>query len=171
MIDRILAAAGWTREDVALYLMHQATGFMLEHLRARLNLSPEQAPLALEQYGNTVSSTLPLLIQDLRAGGRLRPGVQTLLIGFGVGLSWAGCGWTEVWQPRGQASEKPAAKEEPAGRGAAQTRIEAGGKNVPSPSGRGQGEGRVASQASSPPALLPKGEGRHLRSPFSSRTT
>jgi hypothetical protein len=30
----------------------------------------------------------------------LQPGVQTLLIGFGVGLSWAGCSWTETWQPR-----------------------------------------------------------------------
>ena len=23
-----------------------------------------------------------------------------MLIGFGVGLSWAGCTWTETWQPR-----------------------------------------------------------------------
>ena len=39
-------------------------------------------------------------MHDLRAAGRLRPGTQTLLIGFGVGLSWAGCSWTETWQPR-----------------------------------------------------------------------
>ncbi len=72
---------------------------MLDHLRVRLNLAEEQVPLAMQEYGNTVSSTLPLLIHDLRAAGRLRPGTQTLLIGFGVGLSWAGCSWTETWQP------------------------------------------------------------------------
>ena len=55
-------------------------------------------PEALEHYGNTVSSTIPILINDLRAAGRLRPGKQTLMIGFGVGLSWAGCAWTETWQ-------------------------------------------------------------------------
>ncbi len=171
MVDRVLAGAGWTRDDVDMYLMHQATTFMLDHLRTRLDLDEEQVPVALEEYGNTVSSTLPMLMHDLRAGGRLRPGKQTLLIGFGVGFSWAGCGWTETWQPRGRASEHPAAKEEPAGREAAQTGIESGGTNVPSPSGRGQAEGRLDYQTPAPPAPLSKSEGRHLPQPFSSRTT
>jgi 3-oxoacyl-[acyl-carrier-protein] synthase-3 len=100
MIDRVLENARWTRDDVELYLMHQATFFLLDHLRTRLELTEAQMPLALNDYGNTVCSTLPILMHDLRADGRLRPGVQTLLIGFGVGLSWAGCTWTETWQPR-----------------------------------------------------------------------
>jgi len=77
--------------------MHQATTFMLDHLRDRLDLSWEQMPLALENYGNTVSSTIPILIRDLRLAGRLKAGVRTLLVGFGVGLSWGGCSWTETW--------------------------------------------------------------------------
>ncbi len=99
MIERVLKQAKWTRDDVDIYLFHQATLFMLDHLRERLKLRQEQVPLALAEYGNTVSSTLPLLMHDLRASGRLKPGMQTLLIGFGVGLSWAGCTWTETWQP------------------------------------------------------------------------
>ena len=83
-----------------MYLMHQATLFMLDHLRERLSLDREHTPEALEQYGNTVSSTIPILIRDLRQSGRLKPGKQTLLIGFGVGLSWAGCAWTETWSAR-----------------------------------------------------------------------
>jgi 3-oxoacyl-[acyl-carrier-protein] synthase III len=101
MIERVLDQSHWTRDDVEFYLMHQATFFMLEHLRLRLNLLPEQMPLALQEYGNTVSCTLPLLMSDLRADGRLKPGTQTLMVGFGVGLSWAGCTWTETWQPSG----------------------------------------------------------------------
>jgi 3-oxoacyl-[acyl-carrier-protein] synthase-3 len=100
MIEQLLALSHWTRDDVDLYLMHQATSLMLDHLRQRLDLDVEKLPEALEHYGNTVSSTIPILIHDLRVGGRLRPGKQTLLVGFGVGLSWAGCTWTETWQSR-----------------------------------------------------------------------
>ena len=98
MIEQLLAQSEWPREKVDVYLMHQATALMLDHLRRRLKLDMEKMPEALEHYGNTVSSTIPILINDLRAGGQLRPGKQTLMIGFGVGLSWAGCAWTETWQ-------------------------------------------------------------------------
>jgi 3-oxoacyl-[acyl-carrier-protein] synthase III len=97
LIDGVLARAQWTRDQIDMYLIHQATLFMLDHLRERLSLDREHTPEALEDYGNTVSSTIPILIHDLRQSGRLRPGKQTLLIGFGVGLSWAGCVWTETW--------------------------------------------------------------------------
>jgi 3-oxoacyl-[acyl-carrier-protein] synthase III len=97
LIDDVLTRAHWTRDKIDMYLIHQATLFMLDHLRERLSLDREHTPEALEDYGNTVSSTIPILIRDLRDSGRLRPGKQTLLMGFGVGLSWAGCVWTETW--------------------------------------------------------------------------
>lgn len=97
LVERVLADAKWTREDVDMYLLHQATTFMLGHLKERLDLDSEVVPEALKDCGNTVSSTIPLLIDDLRRSGRLRPGKQTVLVGFGVGLSWAGCTWIETW--------------------------------------------------------------------------
>ena len=97
LIEKVLATAGWRRDQVDMYLLHQATVFMLDHLRERLSLDREHTPEALELYGNTVSSTIPILIADLRRTGRLKPGKRTLLVGFGVGLSWAGCVWTETW--------------------------------------------------------------------------
>jgi 3-oxoacyl-[acyl-carrier-protein] synthase-3 len=100
LVGNVLAKASWTRDDVDMYLVHQATTFMLDHLRIKMNWTQEQMPLAMEEYGNTVSSTLPILAHDLRCSGRLVPGKRTLLIGFGVGLSWAGCVWTERW-PQG----------------------------------------------------------------------
>lgn len=97
MVERLLSQAGWSRDDLQFYLLHQATSFLLEQLRARLNITLEQAPLALAEYGNTVSSTIPILIRDLRAAGRLKLGARSLMVGFGVGLSWGGCAWTETW--------------------------------------------------------------------------
>jgi 3-oxoacyl-[acyl-carrier-protein] synthase III len=97
MVERLLCTSGWTHETLDYYLMHQATAFMLEHIRERMKLGPEKTPEAIEMVGNTVSSTIPILIDDLRASGRLKPGMKSLLIGFGVGLSWGGCAWTETW--------------------------------------------------------------------------
>jgi 3-oxoacyl-[acyl-carrier-protein] synthase-3 len=97
MIERLLCKSGWTKETLDYYLMHQATAFMLEHLRERMKLEPAKTPEALEMYGNTVSSTIPILIDDLRRDGTLKPGAKSLLVGFGVGLSWGGCAWTETW--------------------------------------------------------------------------
>ena len=104
VVDRLLRASGWGRDQVDMYLMHQATTFMLDHLRLRLDLDEQQMPEALQECGNTVSSTIPMLMHDLRDCGRLKPGKQSLLIGFGVGFSWAGCAWIETWEQQ-QAGE------------------------------------------------------------------
>jgi 3-oxoacyl-[acyl-carrier-protein] synthase-3 len=93
LVDNILAAAGLKAADIDLFLFHQATLKMLDQLRERMRLPPERLPVVLEHCGNTVSSTIPILIDELRRDGRLRPGMRSLLVGFGVGWSWAGCVW------------------------------------------------------------------------------
>ncbi len=95
VIDDILRTAGLTADDIELFLLHQATLKMLEQLQQRLGLTEESLPVCLRDCGNTVSSTLPILIDRLRQQGRIRAGTKNLLIGFGVGWSWAGC----VWEP------------------------------------------------------------------------
>jgi 3-oxoacyl-[acyl-carrier-protein] synthase-3 len=94
VIDDILRLAELRREDIHLYLMHQATLKMLQQLQQRLGLGDEQLPICLEHCGNTVSSTIPILIAQLRAQHRLPRDRHHLVIGFGVGWSWAGCVWT-----------------------------------------------------------------------------
>ncbi len=78
--------------------MHQATHKLLDSLRKHLQIDEQRMPSAMRDYGNTVSSTIPILINEMRASGRLRVGTRSLLAGFGVGFSWAGCLWTETWQ-------------------------------------------------------------------------
>jgi 3-oxoacyl-[acyl-carrier-protein] synthase-3 len=58
-------------------------------------LPKEKLPIVLENVGNTVSSTIPIVIEHLRANNQISDGDANLLIGFGVGLSWAGCVWKE----------------------------------------------------------------------------
>ncbi|MEZ6101960.1 MAG: ketoacyl-ACP synthase III [Pirellulaceae bacterium] len=99
LVDEILAAGQLRRDDVDLFIMHQATRKMLELLQERLGVGDDRLPIMMESCGNTVSSTVPILIDDLRRLGRLRHGMRNMLVGFGVGWSWAGCMWQETWQP------------------------------------------------------------------------
>lgn len=98
LVDDIISDAGLTKADIDYYLMHQATHKMLTELASRIHVPQQQVPIRLAHVGNTVSSTLPILIQQMRESGDLKAGMQNLLIGFGVGLSWAGCYWKETFQ-------------------------------------------------------------------------
>jgi 3-oxoacyl-[acyl-carrier-protein] synthase III len=98
LVRRVLSGSELSEADIDLFLMHQATFKLLDQLRQQMKIEPERVPIALESVGNTVSSTIPLLMHDLRASGRLRRGTRSLLAGFGVGFSWAGCLWTETWE-------------------------------------------------------------------------
>lgn len=93
LIEEILQQVQLTTSDVQLFLLHQATHKMLAQMQARLGVGDERLPISLANCGNTVSCTLPILIEQMRAAGRLAPGRSNLLVGFGVGWSWAGCVW------------------------------------------------------------------------------
>lgn len=97
LVDQILSRAQLSRPQIDLYLLHQATRKMLEQLQVRLGLTESQLPIRLGRCGNTVSATLPILISDLRGEGKISCSSKNLLIGFGVGWSWAGCVWTDSW--------------------------------------------------------------------------
>ena len=97
LVNETLQADGIERDDVDLFLMHQATRKMLEQLQAALRFDDEKMPILLKDYGNTVSATIPILIDHLRSAGKLTPDMRSMLVGFGVGWSWAGCMWRETW--------------------------------------------------------------------------
>ena len=98
LLQEIAAEAEIKMDDVGYFLFHQATFKMLSQLQQTLEVSEEKVPILLRDVGNTVSSTLPILIQQMRDRGDLSPELKNLLVGFGVGWSWAGCVWQDVWQ-------------------------------------------------------------------------
>ena len=96
LIASVFEATGLADDDIDLYLLHQATKKMLQQLQERLELDDARLPICMEKYGNTVSSTIPILIDELRKSKTINAGTKSMLIGFGVGWSWAGCVWDEV---------------------------------------------------------------------------
>lgn len=87
----LLLKADKTKEDIDFFILHQANKFMLEALRKKLKLEERKLPIMVEDCGNTVSSTIPIALFKLRNQGRLNAGHRLMLIGFGVGYSWAAC--------------------------------------------------------------------------------
>ena len=90
-IEVLLLKAGKTKEEIDFFVLHQANKFMLEALRKKLKVPEDKLPILVENCGNTVSSTIPIAMHQLLKQGQLQRGQQLVLVGFGVGYSWAAC--------------------------------------------------------------------------------
>ena len=60
--------------------------YLLDTLRKRLELPETKVPIELYDFGNTVSSSIPLLLEDRINDANLR---RMVICGFGVGLAVA----------------------------------------------------------------------------------
>lgn len=87
-MEDVLAKNQLTRDDIDLFVFHQANKFMLDTIRKVNSLPREKFYVNLENTGNTVSSTIPIALKQLDDAGMLKPGMKVMLMGFGVGLSW-----------------------------------------------------------------------------------
>lgn len=90
LVDEVLIANGLKKEDIDLFIFHQANKFMLTHLRKRLKIDEEKFFIFMEDVGNTVSSTIPIALYEAMKQNKIKKGNKILLAGFGVGLSWGG---------------------------------------------------------------------------------
>lgn len=87
-MEDVLAKNHLTRNDIDLFVFHQANKFMLDTIRKVNGLPRDKFYVNLENTGNTVSSTIPIALKQLDDAGRLKSGMKVMLMGFGVGLSW-----------------------------------------------------------------------------------
>lgn len=87
-ITACLEAADVPLEDVDWFALHQGSTYMLEAMTRRVGIPEEKVLKNMARFGNTVSSSVPLLLHDLQQSGDLK-GRKVLVSGFGVGLSWA----------------------------------------------------------------------------------
>jgi 3-oxoacyl-[acyl-carrier-protein] synthase-3 len=91
LFNAVKAKAGTDDEHTDFLILHQANRFMLDALVKKMAFPKEKTPYCFENIGNTVSSSIPFVLSDLAAKQGIRPGTTAVLLGFGVGLSWAGC--------------------------------------------------------------------------------
>jgi 3-oxoacyl-[acyl-carrier-protein] synthase-3 len=90
----LLDVVGRGVDEVDHVVLHQANRFMLDALQHKMAIPDAKFPRHFEDVGNTVSSTIPFVLAKLLDSGQMASGTRIILIGFGVGLSWAAA-WVE----------------------------------------------------------------------------
>lgn len=97
VIGEVLEKNGLTKEDIDLYVLHQANRRIVESVAKRMEEPIEKFPMNLQEYGNTSSASIPILLDELNRDGRLKKGQRIVIAGFGAGLSWGAAviDWTK----------------------------------------------------------------------------
>ena len=84
----LLHKHGLEAGQIDQFFLHQASGLALESLRKKLRVETGRAFSNLGSVGNTVSSSIPILIKDYFDQTDLPQGCRVMLCGFGAGYSW-----------------------------------------------------------------------------------
>ena len=90
LIEDVLRSNQLKKEDIDLFIFHQANKFMLDHLRKKIDIPIDKFFVFIENCGNTVSSTIPIALIEAIKENKCKAGSKCLLAGFGVGYSWGG---------------------------------------------------------------------------------
>ena len=84
----VVAEAGLQLADIDLWVMHQANVRIIDAAVEALGIDREKVVIHLDRYGNTSAGSVPIALDESLAAGRIRPGSNILMSGFGAGLSW-----------------------------------------------------------------------------------
>ena len=87
-ICELLEANGLKKEEIHYFILHQANRRIVEAVAKRLKIEIEKFPMNLQEYGNTSSASIPILLDEMNQKGLLRKGMKIVIAGFGAGLSW-----------------------------------------------------------------------------------
>lgn len=83
-----LDRAGLTPDEIDYVIPHQANARISDAIGKRLGIEPGRMLSNLETVGNTAAASIPLLLAEANADGRIRAGDRLLLVAFGGGLTW-----------------------------------------------------------------------------------
>lgn len=73
-------------EEVDLFIFHQASKYLIDTLIKRMSLDKNKVPFDINNYGNTVSSSIPIVLKKFMNSKATE---KIIISGFGVGLSWS----------------------------------------------------------------------------------
>lgn len=92
-VKRVCRRANVRLEDVDWFIAHQANQRINDAVRERLGVPAEKVPSNIARTGNTSSATIPILVDEMRRDGRLKPGQTVCFLALGAGLHWGSVLW------------------------------------------------------------------------------
>lgn len=87
-IERVMAKANVTIDDIALIVPHQANVRIINAVGKDMNASQEKFYADLVNYANTSSASIGIALVDAVAQGKIKKNDLVLLTAFGAGFSW-----------------------------------------------------------------------------------
>jgi 3-oxoacyl-[acyl-carrier-protein] synthase III len=90
LIKQLLEKSGLLLPEINLFIFHQASRLIVETIAERTGIPPDKNYICLENFGNTVSSTIPIALVNASREGKIKNGDKIMLVSFGVGYAWAG---------------------------------------------------------------------------------
>ena len=86
----LMLTEGLTPDDFAWIVPHQANARIVQAAGKRLKIPVEKFYLNIEEYANTSAASIPLALDEMNRGGKLKKGDLIMTIGFGGGLTYGG---------------------------------------------------------------------------------
>jgi 3-oxoacyl-[acyl-carrier-protein] synthase-3 len=90
MCARLLERNGFTKDDLALLVPHQANLRIIRAAQERLGVDDSKVLVNIDRYANTTAGTIPLGLCDAVKQGRLRKGDLVLIVTVGAGYTTGG---------------------------------------------------------------------------------
>ncbi|MDD2981459.1 MAG: ketoacyl-ACP synthase III [Hespellia sp.] len=87
-IRELLEKVDMTVDEIDYFILHQANKRIIESVAKRLKCDIAKFPMNIQEYGNTSSASIGILLDELNKSGVLKKGQKIILAGFGAGLSW-----------------------------------------------------------------------------------
>jgi 3-oxoacyl-[acyl-carrier-protein] synthase-3 len=84
--EKLLQRNNLTNDDIDWLAPHQANKRIIEATARRINLDKDKVMINIQNYGNTTSATLPLLLADYEH--KLKKGDSIVFAAFGGGFTW-----------------------------------------------------------------------------------
>jgi 3-oxoacyl-[acyl-carrier-protein] synthase-3 len=88
-LDRALADAGLTGDDIDLLIPHQANLRIIEATAKHGGMPMDKVFVNVDRYGNTSAASVPIALDEAIRDGRVQPGMTVMLVAFGAGFTWA----------------------------------------------------------------------------------
>ena len=79
--------AGWTPDQVDLFIPHQANIRIIEAVAKGLKLPPERFFVNIDRYGNTSAASVGIALDEAVAEGRVKVGDKLVFVAFGAGFT------------------------------------------------------------------------------------
>ena len=83
--------AGLSANDIDCLIPHQANIRIIQSAAKRLKVPMDKVVVNVDKYGNTSSASIPIALEEALNSGKIKNGDNVVLVGFGAGLTWAGC--------------------------------------------------------------------------------